>query len=475
MDAANVEAAKPAARAISGARRWIATAAASFVTAYALDLFATCLGLLVVASGLLSGIGYVEALLVLLASYVAWGGGLWAVLKANWALLQRTGACTNILAKAGHDLAVRLGWSLRWRKVAAYVGNVATELAKEAPYYIGAGGFALFTDSVSAIDAILFLAGANTGAAIYGFALARGLGYFLARLAKRGVYASFETEWEPRDYLKEYYSTVEPDERATIAFFVDAMKDVAPGEPVLVFGAGPTLHHVFLAAETASEIHLGEYLPANLREIEGWLKRDPKAHDWRPFVHHTLECEGLDRPAPEEITFRQELTRARITKLVAVDLRKDNPLGDASPCQYGTVISAYCADSATGDKAAWAAYMKRIAGLVRPGGTLLVAALRHSRGYIVGGKTFPSPNIDENDLQAVLEPCFGRGSLTIQVCKFGGSDAKGYSSIVLASARDSRRIRPTLSRRPVTPSRLPATPWVLAARSWTAGSAAHHR
>ena len=284
MDAANVEAAKPSVRAFSGARRWITTAAASLVTAYALDLFATSLGLLVVASGLLSGIGYVEALLLLLASYVFWGSGLWAVIKANWALLQRTGACTNILAKAGHDLAVRLGWSLRWRKMAAYAGNVATELWKEAPYYIGAGGFALFTDSVSAIDAIVFLAGANTGAAIYGFALARGLRYLLRRLAKRGVYASFDTEWEPSAYLKEYYSEIEPEERATIAFFVDAMKHADRTQPALVFGVGPTLHHVFLAAEKVSEIHLGEYLPANLHEIERWLRRDAGAHDWRPFV-----------------------------------------------------------------------------------------------------------------------------------------------------------------------------------------------
>ena len=128
---------------------------------------------------------------------------------------------------------VRLDWSLRWRRVAAYVGNTATELAKEAPYYVGAGGFALFTDSVSAIDAIVFLAGANTGAAIYGFALARGLGYFLARLAKRGVHASFDTEWEPSAYLQEYYSEIEPEERETIAFFVDAMKDADRTQPAL--------------------------------------------------------------------------------------------------------------------------------------------------------------------------------------------------------------------------------------------------
>lgn len=463
MDVANVGAAKPSVRAFSGTRRWAATAGASLLTAYALDLFATALGLLTVASGMLSGIGYVEALLILLASYVFWGSGLWACLKANWALLQRTGACTNILAKAGHDLAVRLGWSLRGRKVAAYVGNTATELAKEAPYYAGAGGFALFTDSVSAIDAIVFLAGANTGAAIYGFALARGLGYFLARLAKRGVYASFDTEWEPAAYLKEYYSEIEPEERATIAFFADAMKDADRTQPALVFGVGPTLHHVFLAAEKVSEIHLGEYLPANLREIERWLARDPEAHDWRKFIAYTLECEGLDRPAPEEITFRAEMTRARITNLMPVDLRAESPLGIATR-QYATVISAYCADSATGDKAEWAAYMQRIASLVRPGGLLLVAALRRSRGYVVGGKTFPSANIDETDLQAVLEPRFGRGNLTIQACRIDGAAAKGYSGVVLACACDRMEREIVALRRAVTPP-VPALSWARSMRA----------
>jgi hypothetical protein len=463
MDSAKGEAAKPPVRAFSGARRWVATAAASFVTAYALDFVATSLGLLVVASGLLSGIGFVEALLLLVASYVFWGGGLWAVIKANWALLQRTGACTNILAKAGHDLAVRLGWSLRGRKVAAYVGNTATELAKEAPYYIGAGGFALFTDSVSAVDAIVFLAGANTGAAIYGFALARGLGYFLARLAKRGVYASFDTEWEPSAYLKEYYSAIEPEERETIAFFVDAMKNADRTQPALIFGVGPTLHHVFLAAEKVSEIHLGEYLPANLQEIERWLARDPEAHDWRQFVAYTLECEGFDRPASEEIAFREEMTRARITNLLHVDLREKNPLGVEGAGQYATVISAYCADSATGDKIAWATYMQRIAGLVRPGGLLLVAALRRSRGYVVGGKTFPSADVDEMDLQAVLEPRFGRGNLTVQACKLTGAAPKGYSDVVLACACARAEREVIALRRAATPP-LPALSWTRAVR-----------
>ena len=238
----------------------------------------------------------------------------------------------------------------------------------------------------------------------------------------------------PRQYLADYYRTVEPDERRTIAFFVDAIRDARPDEPILFFGVGPTLHHVFLAANTASEIYLGDYLPANLREIERWLERDPKAHDWRPFARYTLACEGSAEPSEAQVTEREEATRAKITRLMQVDLRNPNPLGERSAEPYGTVISAYCADSATDDLATWQTYMRRIAGMVRPGGTFITAALRHSRGYRVGGNLFPSANVDEDDLQAVLQPFFEE-DLRIEACELTESSTKGYSSIILAQAR----------------------------------------
>ena len=41
------------------------------------------------------------------------------------------------------------------------------------PYYAGAFGAALLTDSVSSNEAMLFLGGANLGAAVYEYGLAR--------------------------------------------------------------------------------------------------------------------------------------------------------------------------------------------------------------------------------------------------------------------------------------------------------------
>jgi len=373
-------------------------------------------------------------LLFLAGSYVAWGAGMWANLKANWALLERTGTSTNALSKLAYDLFKRATKSRRWRRVATDAGYAGTELAKETPYYAGAVGAALFSESITANDVIIFLGGANLGAAVYEFALAHGVRFFLRRAASAG-YASFETEWRPQAYLAEYYATVEPDERRTIAFFVDAYGKAAPGQKVLIYGVGPTLHHVFLVAGTASEIHLAEYLPANLLEIERWLARNPEAHVWRPFVRYILECEGIVAPSDAQIERREELARAKITKLLSADLRRPYPLGPGAADPYGIVISAYCADSATGNLTQWHIFMQRIGALVRPGGTILAAALRRSCGYRVGGKLFPSANIDEGDLREALGLYCDSGDLKVEVAQLGAPNAKGYDSILLAQGR----------------------------------------
>jgi NNMT/PNMT/TEMT family len=268
----------------------------------------------------------------------------------------------------------------------------------------------------------------------------------MGRWPRPPAYASFETDWTPRAYLADYYSAVEPDERRTIAFFVDAMKRCAAGEPMLVFGVGPTLHHVFLAAGTASELHLADYLPMNLREIERWIARDADAHDWRPFVRYTLACEGRASPTEADIAQREELTRARIARLLQADIRRADPLGAGGTPPYATVISAYCVDSATADRAAWRTYMRRLADLVRPGGTLILAALRRCRGYVVGGRTFPSADVDEHDLRAALELCCRPEDISLDVCELAGTDSKGYASIVLACGRRRRDAQRTPAR-----------------------------
>ena len=158
---------------------WTITAGATLVSTYALDAVATAAGVALAATGVPQRGGHAVVLVLLVASYIAWGAGLRVNLAANWDLLCRTGASTNLLSKLFYALAARSGE--RWRRHAASAGYVLTELAKEAPYYAGAFGTLLVTDTVSADDALVFLAGANLGAAVYDLGVARATRVLLRR------------------------------------------------------------------------------------------------------------------------------------------------------------------------------------------------------------------------------------------------------------------------------------------------------
>ncbi len=160
---------------------WLATLGATAVSTYALDAVATAAGLALLAAGLHGGVGHAPLIAFLALTYVAWAAGLRVNLAANWRLLNETGASTNALSKAGFELARRR--SERVRRLAAGAGYVLTELLKEAPYYSGAFGAVLVTDSVSANDALVFLGGANLGAAVYEYGLGRTT---VAVLRRRG-------------------------------------------------------------------------------------------------------------------------------------------------------------------------------------------------------------------------------------------------------------------------------------------------
>jgi hypothetical protein len=154
-------------------KRWAVTLAATVASTYLLDMVATAAGVALAASQLLRGVDHWLIVVFLVASYVVWGIGLRVSLAANWTLLEETGTSTSAVSKAAYDLAGLRRGSDRLRRFASQAGYVSTEIAKEIPYYAGAFGAALLSDSVSSNDALVFLAGANLGAAAYEYALGR--------------------------------------------------------------------------------------------------------------------------------------------------------------------------------------------------------------------------------------------------------------------------------------------------------------
>lgn len=241
-------------------------------------------------------------------------------------------------------------------------------------------------------------------------------------------------EWVPQDYLAEYFNQLQQDERHVIRYFVEQLRSAELG-PVLCFGCGPGVNHAFLTVPYATELVLADYLPGNLDQIELWRRKLPAAHDWTDFVRFTLVCESGTDPSRSEISTRSEATRTALTRLVLADAGLIDPLGKAFRGQFATVLSPFCADSATDNKAVWARYSRNIASLVRPGGLMLTAALAHCEGYRVGSRYFPSANIGPADLRAVLAEDFVPDTIEVETREATEQHEQGYSSVLLARAR----------------------------------------
>lgn len=247
-----------------------------------------------------------------------------------------------------------------------------------------------------------------------------------------GSDVSFEN-WSPRDYLRDFYGELQADERHTIRYFVEQMRR-APRGPVLCFGCGPTLHHVFLAVDRMTELCLADYLPRNLEEIRRWKEGDPDAHDWTPFIRYTLFCETGREPSMAEVDERAARVREAISSLVFADAGLTDPLGLSYRGHFATVLSPYCADSATDDKDTWRLYSSNIATLVRPGGLMLTSALRHCRRYKIGPREFPAADISEADLQGFLASAFRPDTVEVVVHEVPEHRAQGYTGIILSRA-----------------------------------------
>ncbi|MGC4089403.1 MAG: guanitoxin biosynthesis pre-guanitoxin forming N-methyltransferase GntF [Polyangiaceae bacterium] len=243
---------------------------------------------------------------------------------------------------------------------------------------------------------------------------------------------SFDT-WVPAEYLRDYYQRVEPDEVHAIRFYVEASRGAQAG-PMLCFGCGPTLHHVFSCAPYTKALYLADYLPENLAEIERWRQRQPGAHDWRPFVRYTLSCELGRDPSDGEVAEREERTRASIAGLVHADATLADPLGSDYRGFFQTVLSPFCADSITASRDDWFRYSRNIATLVKPGGRLLTTALARCHGYKVGDRFFPSPNVDVADMRGVLLEDFVAASVQVEARAVPEHVGQGYEGILLASA-----------------------------------------
>ena len=241
------------------------------------------------------------------------------------------------------------------------------------------------------------------------------------------------SEWEPKEYIAEYYSEILTDCRYASEWLVESMQKT-PSVPVaLEFGCGPIPVFTLPLVKKVREIHLAEYLPSNRQEIEKWISGAEDAHDWRAFTEETLRLEGNDNPSDAEVAARDQETRARITRVLPADVTRLDPLGADMRGFYPLVTTHCCAEAVTTDKDTWRTYLRNIVSLLKPGGTLILSACEAAPFYCVRDRRYPCAGVTRHDLPSCLGD-LGFGDMDLRVRQVPDNSEQGFSSIVFARA-----------------------------------------
>jgi hypothetical protein len=266
--------------------------------------------------------------------------------------------------------------------------------------------------------------------------------------------------WEPAEYFREYFSQqVEPDEQAGIRFQVEFLQRAGREFPrALDYGCGPTLMRAIAVSRYVAALDMADRLDGNLQRVRRWASGDRRADDWSRFTEYVLRCEGGSEPTREEVLARELRTRGVLSELLLTDARDRNPLGPSRVAGYDLLISSFCVDCLSKSKAVWRRCMRNVFGLLKPGGSFVVQALRSCKGYRVGTQWFPGANIQSSDFESALLEC-GADPATLELSDFDlpSHADQGYEGILMASGQTKgRRARvPSRSRTQVSTAARP--------------------
>eukprot|EP00058_Branchiostoma_floridae_P014607 XP_002600095.1 hypothetical protein BRAFLDRAFT_79647 [Branchiostoma floridae] len=192
--------------------------------------------------------------------------------------------------------------------------------------------------------------------------------------------------FKPRDYLNIYFSSFQAKDDKDQDFRQWIMKrhhqtfqsGQFKGQRLLDIGTGPNIMSVLSASKYFPDITCTDYVQNCRDDLQLWLRDDPDAFDFGPYLQYLSTLEG-GSTTPEDIATR---LRAAVKAVLPCDVTQPNPLAPQSSQPFDVVISSLCLDSACKTREDFCACLGNMASLFNPGGGLILI------GCINGGTTF---------------------------------------------------------------------------------------
>ena len=206
---------------------------------------------------------------------------------------------------------------------------------------------------------------------------------------------SYSDHFDPKEFLKSFYvSEKNPDVKDIFDFYRKQLHNFytkysckwnTKTARLLEFGGGPVIMPLINAVPYVDQITFAAYMESERKEIELWKHEKEGAHDWSSFFKYVVnEMEHI--PGDDPWREREELLRKRISSVIPCDIFSDNPLIVTNQEPFEIVNTSLCLESACTTYAEYKDGVKKLVGLLKPGGFLLMFIVERETFYMIGAK-----------------------------------------------------------------------------------------
>ena len=169
---------------------------------------------------------------------------------------------------------------------------------------------------------------------------------------------------------------------------------------LLEFGGGLVVTPLISAAPYVNQITFSAFLESERKEVELWKQGKEGARDWSShfkYVVNDMEHISGDDAWRE----REELLRKRIANIVPCDALNDNPLlGTQEP--FEIISTSSTLETACTSYVEYKAAIKRLVGLLKPGGFFLMLIPERITFYVLGNKKWPCLHVTLEQVKEAL-------------------------------------------------------------------------
>ncbi|KAM4844835.1 phenylethanolamine N-methyltransferase [Thomomys bottae] len=224
----------------------------------------------------------------------------------------------------------------------------------------------------------------------------------------RAAVASAYQRFEPRAYLLNNYAPPRGDLRSPDGVGPWKLRCLAQtfstgevsGHSLIDIGSGPTVYQLLSACSYFEDITMTDFLEVNRQELGLWLREEPRAFDWSVYSQHVCLIEGEGESWQE----KERLLRARVKRVLPIDVHQPRPLGEGSPAPLpaDALVSAFCLEAVSPDLASFQRALQHITTLLRPGGHLLLIGALEESWYLAGEAKLAVVPVCEEEVREAL-------------------------------------------------------------------------